>query len=126
MNHQCGTLPAPVPLPVPPIPHTPLLGLVIAFIACVNSVRSLNVSLPKPAWSKSFPLAQSEVPLGPERPPFTRGTAKILPLNTMVGQAYAGRLARFGYSLMASPARYGVRSAHWLSRNSGSLCMVLA
>src|SRR2546422_849081 len=35
-------------------------------------------------------------------------------------QASVGKLARFGYSLTASPLKYGVRSAHFDFKNVGS------
>ena len=36
-------------------------------------------------------------------------------------QAYVGIAARLGYSLTASPPRYGVRSAHLALKKSGRL-----
>src|SRR5260370_21974299 len=49
------------------------------------------------------------------------GTPYILPLINVLFQARVGMAARFGYSRIASPARYGVRSMHLASRKAGTI-----
>src|SRR4051812_40090174 len=66
---------------------------------CVKS--SMLVMSLTPIESRSAPLVWRT---GPGRLA-GEGTQKSLPLNTAPGQTYGGRLARFGYSLLASPDR---------------------
>src|SRR3954464_5492316 len=69
-----------------------------------------------PACSRSPDRASSSGEV--RTPPAETGTPMILLLKTMGGHAVDGKLARFGYSLTASPLKYGVRSAHAELRKS--------
>src|SRR6267378_1267191 len=72
-----------------------------------------------PAFSRSPQRANSSGDV--RTPPAATGTPMILLLKTIGGHAVDGKLARFEYSLTASPLRYGVRSAQAEFRKSARL-----